>query len=71
MKPHGSIWVVRRWHDVHTDPICGCFYNPEGLNLGNFPGGHGPRVHELANDLRLRTTVSSQDLSGAWVTVYG
>jgi hypothetical protein len=56
---------------MHTDPICGCFYNLEGLNLGNFPGGHGPRVHELANNLRLRTIVSSQDLSGAWVTVYG
>jgi hypothetical protein len=32
---------------------------------------HGPRVHKLANGLRLSTVVLSQDLSGAWVTVWG
>jgi hypothetical protein len=28
----GSIRVVRRWHDVRTDPVLRCFDNPEGLN---------------------------------------
>jgi hypothetical protein len=28
-------------------------------------------VPELANRLRLSTKVSSQDLSGAWVTIWG
>jgi hypothetical protein len=32
------------------------------------PSGHDPRVHELANGLRLGTAVPSQDLSGASVT---
>jgi hypothetical protein len=32
---------------------------------------HAPRAHELANSLRLSTTLLSQDLSGAWVTIGG
>jgi hypothetical protein len=58
IKPHGSIYLVR-----------GCFDNPEGLNNGHFLSGRGPQVLELANSLRLCTTVPSQDLSVAWVTV--
>jgi hypothetical protein len=48
-----------------------CFDNPEGLNNRHLPSWHGPRVHELAIDLRLGNVVPSQDLSGAWVTVHG
>jgi hypothetical protein len=54
---------------LRVDPIHRCFNNSEGLNNGYLPSGHGPRVHELAHRLRLGTVVSSQDLSGAWVTV--
>jgi hypothetical protein len=56
---------------MHTDPICGCYDNPEGLNRENLPSGHGSRVRELANGLKLGTAVPSQDLSGAWVTIRG
>jgi hypothetical protein len=56
---------------VCTDPGNRCFNNLEGLNNGHLPSRRGPRVHELANGLRLDTVVSSQDLSGAWVTVRG
>jgi hypothetical protein len=55
---------------VRTNPVRGCFDNPEELNRGNLPRGCGSRVHELANSLILGTTVLSQDLSGAWVTVH-
>jgi hypothetical protein len=71
MKPYGSVRVVRRWCDMHTKPIHGCFNNPEGVNRGDFPREHDSRVHELANDLRLGTAVPSQDLSAAWVTIRG
>jgi hypothetical protein len=36
---------------VSTDPVHGCFNNPEGLNNGHLPSGSGPQVHELANGL--------------------
>jgi hypothetical protein len=55
---------------MHTDPIRGCFDNPKGLNHRHLPSRRGPRVHELANSLRLGTVVPSQDLSGAWITVH-
>jgi hypothetical protein len=48
-----------------TDPVCGCFDNPEGLDRENLPSGRGSRARELANGLRLGTAVPSQDLSGA------
>jgi hypothetical protein len=32
MKPHGSIHVVRMWCDKCTNPVLGCFDNPEGLS---------------------------------------
>jgi hypothetical protein len=56
---------------MHTDPVHGCFDNPEGLNHRNLPRGHGSRVHELTNGLRLGTAVPSQDLSGVWVIDHG
>jgi hypothetical protein len=71
MKPHGSVWVVRRWHGLRADHIRRCFDDPEGLNNGYLPNGRGPRVWELDNGLRLGTTMPSQDLSGARVTVRG
>jgi hypothetical protein len=69
MKPHDSIWVVRRWCDACTDPSTGVFDNLEGLNNGHLTSQRGYQVHELANILRLGTTVLSQDLNGVWVTV--
>jgi hypothetical protein len=54
-----------------TDPVRGCFNDPEALNNGYLPSGRGPRVHKLANGLRLGIAVSSQDLSEAWVTIHG
>jgi hypothetical protein len=35
MKSHGSIWVVRMWCGIHTDPFLRCFVDPEGLNCGD------------------------------------
>jgi hypothetical protein len=32
MKPHGSIWVVRMWCGIHTNPILRCFNNLDGLS---------------------------------------
>jgi hypothetical protein len=62
MKSHSSIQVA--------NPILKCLGDPEGLNNGHLPSEHSPRVHELANVMRLDTTVPSWDLSGAWVTVH-
>jgi hypothetical protein len=42
-----------------------------GAALRGLASRCGPRAHELANSLRLSTTVPSQDLSGAWVTIGG
>jgi hypothetical protein len=71
MKPHNSVRVVRKWCDMHTDPILRCFDNSEGLNNGDLLSCHDSQIHELANGLRLGTAVPSHDLSGAWVTVSG
>jgi hypothetical protein len=68
MKPYGPVQVVKKWHGMRTNPVLRCLDDPEELNNRNMPCGHGPQVHELANDMRLGTTVSSQDLSEAWVT---
>jgi hypothetical protein len=32
MKSHGSVWVVRMWCEIRTDPVLMCFVNPEGLS---------------------------------------
>jgi hypothetical protein len=52
---------------ARTDPIHGCFHNRGGggLNSGDLPSWRGSRARELVDDLRLGTTVPSQDLSGA------
>jgi hypothetical protein len=71
MKPHSSIWVVKRLHGMQADPVLRCLDDPKGLNNGHLHSGHDPQVHELANGLRLGTVVLSQDLSGAWVTICG
>jgi hypothetical protein len=59
MKPQGSVQVVRRWCGVCTDPKRGCFNNLKGLNRKNLLSGLGSRAHELANGLKLGTTVPS------------
>jgi hypothetical protein len=32
MKPHSSVWVIRMWCRIRTDPILRCFDNLWGLN---------------------------------------
>jgi hypothetical protein len=32
MKSHGSVWVVRMWCGIRTDPMPRCFLGLEGLN---------------------------------------
>jgi hypothetical protein len=64
MKPHGYIQVVRKWHRMRVDLVLKCLDDLEGLNNRHLPSGHGPRVCEWANSLRLGTAVPSQDLSG-------
>jgi hypothetical protein len=39
MKPDSSVWVVRMWCRIHTDPILRYFVDPEGLNYGDLPVG--------------------------------
>jgi hypothetical protein len=39
------------------------------MNCGDLLEGVIPELGELTNGLRLNTEVSSQDLTGAWVTV--
>jgi hypothetical protein len=56
---------------LRTNPVRGCFDDPEELNNEYLPSGHDAQVHELANGLRLDTAVPSHDLSGAWVTIHG
>jgi hypothetical protein len=48
MKPHGSNRVVRKWHDMRTDPVLRCLDDLEGLNNGYLPSGHGPRVYDCS-----------------------
>jgi hypothetical protein len=71
MKPYSFVRVVKRWCGMHIDPILRCFDNLEGLNNGGLPSRRGSRVHELDIGLRPSTAVTSQDLSGAWVTMHG
>jgi hypothetical protein len=47
------------------------FREPGGDELWGLASRRGPQAHELANGLRLSTTVLSQDLSGAWAMVWG
>jgi hypothetical protein len=68
MKSHGSVQVLRMWCGVRTNPVLMCFDNLDGLNYEDLLVC---LVLELANGLRLGTTVPSQDLSGVWVTIHG
>jgi hypothetical protein len=47
MKSHGSIWVVRIWCGIHTDPVLRCFMDPEGLNYGDLLIGVVPEIAGL------------------------
>jgi hypothetical protein len=42
MKSHGSIWVVRKWHDMHADPILMCLDDLKGLNNEHLPSRRDP-----------------------------
>jgi hypothetical protein len=44
MKSRNSVWVVRMWHDICTDPILRCFDNPKGLSCGNLVVGVVPEL---------------------------
>jgi hypothetical protein len=41
MKPHSSVWVVRKWCRMRTNPALRYFDNPEGLNNGDLPSRRG------------------------------
>jgi hypothetical protein len=60
MKPHDSIRAVRKWRGMHADPILRCLDDIEGLNNGHSPSRCSPRVHKLANSLRLGTKSGSE-----------
>jgi hypothetical protein len=36
---HGSIWVVRMWCGMHTNPVLRYFDNSEGLSCGDLLAG--------------------------------
>jgi hypothetical protein len=59
MKPCNSVRVVRKLRGLRADPILRCFDDPEELNNGYLSSWCGPRVHELANGLRLGQVVSN------------
>jgi hypothetical protein len=44
MKPLSSVWFVRMWCDIHTDPILRCFDGQEGLNYGDLLVGVVPEL---------------------------
>jgi hypothetical protein len=44
MKSHGSVWVVRMWCGICTDPILRCFDNPEGLSCEDLLVGMVPKL---------------------------
>jgi hypothetical protein len=49
-KPHGSIWVVRMWCRIRTNPVLRCFVNPEGLNYRDLILG---MVHKVVSWLTI------------------
>jgi hypothetical protein len=71
MKPHSSIQVVRKWRGMCAIPILRCLDDSEWLNNRYLPSKRSPQVRELANGLRHGTAMPSQDMSGAWVTIWG
>jgi hypothetical protein len=44
MKSHDSIWVVRMWCRIRTDPILRCFVDSEGLNYEDLLVGVAPEL---------------------------
>jgi hypothetical protein len=44
MKSPGSIWVVRKWCKICTDPILKCFVNLEGLSCRDLIVGILPEL---------------------------
>jgi hypothetical protein len=50
MKPHNSIWVVRKWCGVHTDLVLRCYENPDGLNYGDLLVGLVPEFLSWLTD---------------------
>jgi hypothetical protein len=43
MKPHSSVWVVRKWCGVRIDLVLRCFDNLEGLNYEDLLVGVVPK----------------------------
>jgi hypothetical protein len=43
MKPHCSVWVVRKWCGVRIDLVLRCFDNLEGLNCEDLLVGVVPK----------------------------
>jgi hypothetical protein len=44
MKYHNSIWVVRMWCEILTDPVLRCSVNPEGLSCRDLLIGVVPEL---------------------------
>jgi hypothetical protein len=63
--------VAKKHQCICTDPVLTCFNNLKGLSLRGLASRYGPRALELANGLRLSTTVPNRDLSRAWVPIRG
>jgi hypothetical protein len=42
MKPHDSIWVVRKYRGMRADHVHMSVDDPEGLNIGYMPSGCDP-----------------------------
>jgi hypothetical protein len=43
-KPHVSIWVVRMWCSIRTDPLLRCFDNPKRLSYVDLLVGVVPEL---------------------------
>jgi hypothetical protein len=44
MNSHDSVWVVRMWYRIRTDPILRCFVNLEGLSCRDLLVGMVPEL---------------------------
>jgi hypothetical protein len=51
MKPYGYVRIVRVWCGIHTNPILGCFGNPEGLNYVSLLVGVVPELSSYGASL--------------------
>jgi hypothetical protein len=66
-----SIFIALFWANNLMKPRGSIWVVRRGRSLCANPRVCNPQVREMANGLRLRTAVLSQDLSGTWVTVRG